>query len=253
MATARYHILPEEGRPSIDSIPESESLLGPLGLSSPPIPKKPFTITYHPTFILRLVILGPLIATLVLYILSQNGFTVPAIVFLTFAILRNVLVLLQHFGEFVKIKINVEFVGREMTLGGSQGREMKKRIRHFGKRSVQVVIDLTLIAVLLITSLVAYHNLDRWFWDGQTIIPGSVNCWVALPLYLVASIDMGRPSRISMTTAITLNMGRDKDKHLPTTAVPQGAYGDVEAGFVDVDEVETRAPAQARKTRNDSP
>ncbi|KAH8799788.1 hypothetical protein F5884DRAFT_117157 [Xylogone sp. PMI_703] len=255
MAGARYHILPEEGRPSTDSMADdSERLLGPINISSPSTPKKPFTISYHPTFILRVIIVALLVTTFALYITSRNGFAIPAIIFLGIAIARNVLVLLGHFGEFVKIRINVEIVGREVGAGG-RCREARKKFRGLGKRSIQLAIDALLIIILTITSAVTFSNIDHWWYYGGYVVPGSITCWVALPLYAVAAIDMGKPSRILFTTTMSLNLGKEKDDRSARPAPQPETYrdGDLESSIIAVDEEETRDSVPSKKTRDESP
>lgn len=167
MSNPRYHLLPEEGRPSTDSVREDERLLG-------SIPKKPITFTGHPTFFLRLVALGLFIAAFVFHIVSRCIPSRAAIVFLAFAITRNALIILNHV-----VKIKIECVRRDGTPARrNQGKS--KIMKLLASRLSQFIIDFILIIpLLLIGSLVVKFSWLRW--PGR--LPATVACiitWVAM-------------------------------------------------------------------------
>jgi hypothetical protein len=68
-ATSRYHRLPEDNRPSIDSkAGDNERLLGAMSPTSLNKGTKGFKFSYHPTFFLRLLVLALYITGLTLFL-----------------------------------------------------------------------------------------------------------------------------------------------------------------------------------------
>lgn len=185
-ADTPYHHLPEEpDRPSIETIPgDDQPLLDPLyDDDSPPPPKKrifKFKFSYHPTFHLRLAVLCLSICAFSVFIASRHSNAIPSIIFLAFAILRNVVVLYYHLVGHSLIRIRIEIVGR--TASGSNAKPKKWRPSWFPQRLVQVAIDWILIGVLIATTITGKHaELYYYYWDRDTfVLPACVLTWIAL-------------------------------------------------------------------------
>ena len=182
-----YHRLPEEpGRPSVDTIPgDDQPLLDPLydGGDSPPPPKKgifKFKLSYHPTFHLRLATLCLSICAFSVFIASRHSHAIPSIIFLSFAILRNIVVLYYHLVGHSLIRIRIEIVGR--TASASNAKPKKWRPNWFPPRLFQLAIDWILIGVLIATTITgnqAEHY--RYYWNrGTFILPACILTWIAL-------------------------------------------------------------------------
>lgn len=154
-ANTRYYRLPEDNRPSMDSIPDDERLLGPVSEVSDELTslrnQKEIIFSYHPTFIIRLINLIFLTIGLAFFIVSRQRRAIAAIVFTSFALLRNFLVLFQHLiGRWIQFR--VEIVGNSSyTLQGKAPSWLKR-----GR--IQVAIDLVITLGLLIAVPIAYNH-----------------------------------------------------------------------------------------------
>ena len=73
-ANTRYHRLPEGNRASFEApARDPELLLGSLSAGGNPTPpQKVQTFSYHPTLFLRLVVIGLLIASLILFVIARR-------------------------------------------------------------------------------------------------------------------------------------------------------------------------------------
>lgn len=174
MSDTRYHLLPEEGRPSTDSVREDERLLGVFGISAPCVPKKSITFTYHPTLLLRLIAVALFIVSFAFHILSGSAPSCAAVAFLSFAITRNIMVLLTHI-----VRIKVEFGGvREETPG--RIKHGKSKIGRFStKRWPQLIIDFVLLVLLVIMTLIVQFSGMRWSQRYNAIVACIIS-WVAM-------------------------------------------------------------------------
>ena len=185
-ADTPYHRLPEEdnARPSMETIPgDDQRLLDPLyDDDSPPPPKKElfkFKLSYHPTFYLRLVALCLFISSFGVFIASEHTNAIPSSIFLSFTILRNIIILYYHLVGHSLIRIRIEIVGR--TASTSSAKPRKWRPSWFPQRLVQVAIDWTLIGVLLATTITGHHaELYHYRWDRGMVLPAAILSWVAL-------------------------------------------------------------------------
>jgi hypothetical protein len=187
-ADTPYHRLPEDSRPSMDSIPgDDQRLIDPDPLyddDEPAPPKKGsfnFKLTYHPTFYLRLLALCLFISAFGIFI-AASGYSnsIPSIVFLSFAILRNIIVLYFHLVGHSLIRIHVEIVGRPTSTSSSHPKEWRPSVLH--RRLFQVAIDWILIGVLIVTTITAKFSERRWYYFGHSnlVLTACILSWIAL-------------------------------------------------------------------------
>lgn len=180
-----YHRLPEDNRPSMDSLlpGDDQGLLDTDSLydeDSPPKKGHNLKISYHPTSYIRLLVLCLFICAFAVFIASKHGKAIPATVFLGFAILRQITVLYFHLIGHCFIRIRVEIVGRKAST-----RNSKPKGGHpdwLKQRRIQFAIDWLIIISLIITSCIAQINEDRgWYSFRSTLVmPGCIICWVAM-------------------------------------------------------------------------
>jgi hypothetical protein len=190
-AESPYHRLPENDapRPSMDTIPgDDHRLLDTESLydhGSPPPPNAglyKFKLSYHPTFYLRLLVLCLFISAFGIFVGSRRSHAIPATIFLSFAILRNILVLYSHLVRRCFIRIHIEIIGRASSVNS---KPKKWRPTWLEQRSVQILIDWVLIVILLITTITAqkgeaHYYTWRYHWRNGLVLPGCVLCWIAL-------------------------------------------------------------------------
>lgn len=186
-AEPSYHPLVDDSRASMESLPsDSQRLLDPDPQdtdSRPPAPKKGvfrLRLSYHPTVYLRLLVLCLFISAFGVFIASQQPNTIPSIVFLSFAILRNIVVLYCHFVGNYFIRVHIEIVG--LTSSTSNSKPKKWHSSWFQQRLFQIAIDWILIGVLIATSVTAKFNQRRWYsWAYEaTVLPACILTWIAL-------------------------------------------------------------------------
>lgn len=220
-ANTRYHRLPEDNHASFEApTRDPELLLGPLsGAENPAPPKKGHKFSYHPTLFLRLVVVGLLVASLILFVIARRPRSLSAIIFVCIVLVRNVLVVFHSFvARFIRIRIDVELVSRPS--------DPKKPTRGcpswLKKGPIHVALDLILAFILLITVIIATQG--SYHWDQRSVVPACILTWVAIPLFAVSAADMGNPSTITGT--ICFDYSKDKKPELPE--LPR-VYRDVEA------------------------
>lgn len=175
----QYHQLPDDNRPSLESIPgDEERLLNPLEdelYESPPKKRTEFNFSHHPTFFLRLLNVCLLSISLSFFIVTEQNNGIAAIVFICLALLRNVLIVFRHFmSRWVHFRI--ELVGSSKRTG--------RLPAWLKKGAIQVIIDLLLFTTLIITVSVA-SKPDYW-WRRNTglLLPGCILGWISLLVFL---------------------------------------------------------------------
>src|SRR5580700_10703000 len=113
--TTRYHLLPEDNRPSEDeSAADNERLLG-APHDDPTPPKERFHVSGHATIYTRLAVICLLIPAFVILITPGTPQTLPVEILGMICVVRNALVLLFHFVSPC-FRIRIEFVGRSTSL-----------------------------------------------------------------------------------------------------------------------------------------
>lgn len=173
----RYHLLPDENRPSLDStIGDDQQLLEPTddGQDTPPSKTKELTFSYHPTLVLRLLNIILFTISLAFFIVTRDDRTIAAIVFTCFALLRNLLVLSHHLSTRW-IHIRFEMVATSKSV------RAKKTPAWLGK-AIQIALDQLLVFTLLITVTVAYKSSHSyWYgWEHPLLLPACVLGWIAM-------------------------------------------------------------------------
>lgn len=255
-ADSPYHRLPEDNRPSMDSTPGDDQRLidsDPLYDDDEPAPPKKgtfnFKLSYHPTFYLRLLALCLFISAFGIFTAaaSRHSNAIPSTAFLSIAILRNIVVLYFHLVGHSLIRIHIEIVGRTTSTSNSQPKKWRPSVLH--RRLVQVAIDWILIGILIATTITAKFGEHRWYyWNRNTLVlPACILSWIALPIYALSTIDMGKPSRLKVANAVAFDTSKEKED-AGETVLPRT--------YRDVEDVEASGGLQGdmtRKTGADSP
>jgi hypothetical protein len=134
-ATTRYHLLPEDNRPSEDEIAvDNERIIG-SPRDDPTLPKKHFHISGHAAIFTRLAVICLLVPAFVILIIPGASATLPVEILIMICIVRNLLVLFFHFVRPC-CRIRIEFEGRSPSL------PIRMDLNHwFTMRWVQIAID----------------------------------------------------------------------------------------------------------------
>jgi hypothetical protein len=176
-ANTRYHRLPEGDRASFEApARDPELLLGSLSAGGNPTPpKKVQKFSYHPTLFLRLVVIGLLIASFILFVIARQSSSLAPMIFVCITLVRNVFVVFHNVvARFIRIRIDFELISRPS--------DPKKPARGcpswLEKGLIQVVLDLILVSILLITVIIAEQR--SFYWSERSIIPGCILAWVAM-------------------------------------------------------------------------
>jgi len=222
--SSRYHLLHGDNRPSLDSLAgDDERLLGPAE-DEPISPTKGrgFRFSFHPTSYLRSLIFILHTISFAFFIVAHRKSAIPAILFTSFAMVRNLSVLLHH-GVARHIHFHVEFVGT------SRSNRLPKvpALRHSIKKEwVQVAIDLFIIGLLIIAIPIALKaNRGHYYWRRPTLLlEGCVLGWVAMALQVLAVFDTGSPSKFTITGGFRVNSDNKNER---TASLPHH-HGDVE-------------------------
>lgn len=155
MSSSRYSpLLADDQRPSLDSTDpanEETHLLNGLITTSP---SRPFATTYHPTILSRSLGLLLLIPAFIIFTVhnSHHSYT-PAIVFVSFAIFRQLVVLGSHFGSQL-IVIRIEVVHPRLKAASVKSQE--KSI----KRIAALVVDGGILLGLLVCLSLVAHGIS---------------------------------------------------------------------------------------------
>jgi hypothetical protein len=176
-ANTRYHRLPEEDHASFEAPNrDPELLLGPLShRENPTSPKKEHKFSYHPTLFLRLIVVGLLIASLVLFLIARRPRSLSAIIFVCIVLIRNILVVFHNFvARFIRIRIDVELIDRP-----SDPKKPARGCPSWLKTGpIHVAVDLILAFILLITVIIATQG--SYYWYYKSVIPACILSWVAM-------------------------------------------------------------------------
>lgn len=152
MASSRTPLLADDHHRnslSSDDDRDETTLLGGLATTSP---TRPFAAHFYPSLALRGIALVLALPAFIIFIVHGPHYA-GAIVFLSFAIARQLVVLVSHFGSrIVSIKIEVVHPG----LKGVSARAQEKWI----KQGVAAVTDGVILLGLLITLSLTAHEVD---------------------------------------------------------------------------------------------
>jgi hypothetical protein len=151
MASSRTPLLADDQRHSIDSTYDDEetALLGGLATTSP---TRPFATSFYPTLYTRSIALILAIPAFIIFVVLGPNYA-PSIVFLSFAIARQVVVLGSHFGSQI-IVIHIEVVHHRLK--GVSARAQETWI----KKIVAAVIDVIILLGMLVTLSLVAHKID---------------------------------------------------------------------------------------------
>jgi hypothetical protein len=112
---------------------------------------------------------------LAFFIVSRQRKAIAAIVFTCFVIVRNILVLFQHFiGRW--IRFHIEIVGTSRSTRPGNAPRWLKRGR------MQIAIDLVIALALLITVTIAHNGgrADNYWWPfPHLLLPACILGWIA--------------------------------------------------------------------------
>jgi hypothetical protein len=157
MASSRTPLLADD-RHSIDSTAEEETaLLGGLFTTSP---TRPFATSFYPTLFTRSLALILALPSFIIFIIHGPHYA-AAIVFLSFALARQLFILGSHFGSQILV-IHIEVVHHRLK--GVSARAQEKWI----KKSVAAFIDGVILLGLLVTLSLVAHRVDvsRGFYNS---------------------------------------------------------------------------------------
>jgi hypothetical protein len=169
MASSRTPLLADDQRQSIDSTYDDEetALLGGLATTSP---RRPFATSFYPTLYTRSIALILAIPAFIIFIVHGPHYA-PSIVFLSFAIARQVIVLGSHFGSQI-IVIHIEVVHHRLKGVSAKAQET------WIKKIVAAVIDGIILLGMLVTLSLVAHEID---WCRQSCyLPATVTHAVIL-------------------------------------------------------------------------
>jgi hypothetical protein len=179
-ATTRYHLLPEDNRPSLDeNTRDSQRLLGAFR-DDPTPPKKGFHISGHPTAMARLLVLPLLLATMIIFLIPEPGAALPCDILMIICMVRNVMVLYSHFVSPIVlpiVRVHIEFVGRSPSLP-----IRKDRPDWLDQRWVQITIDILIWIPLFICLTVVGSGIACYAHvpcSRRELLPGLIMAWIA--------------------------------------------------------------------------
>ena len=168
MASSRTPLLADDQRHSFDSADEEETLL--LGGFATTSPTRPFATNFYPTLYTRGISLVLLIPAFIIFVVHGPHYA-ATIVFLSFAIARQCVVLGSFFGSQILV-IHIEVV--HDRLKGVSARAQETWI----KKIVALVIDGIILLGMLITLSLVAHEVDVC--HGSCWLPATVTHAVIL-------------------------------------------------------------------------
>jgi hypothetical protein len=158
MASSRAPLLADNHRQSLDSTYDDEvtPLLGGLATTSP---TRPFATSFYPTLYARAVALVLAIPAFIIFVV-EGGSYAPSIVFLSFAIARQLVVLGSYFGSQVVV-IHIEIVHPQWKSVSARAQEK------WIKKSVAGLIDGIILLGLLITLALVAQKVDNYWLPAE--------------------------------------------------------------------------------------
>lgn len=168
MASARYHRVPEEenrGRVSLDSSIGDNNVDSELLLSDPmrtsdhhDPPAKQHKFSFHPTLLSRSLAVAVFIMSCILLGSSRRNRNIFALVILSLAIIRNVIVIIHHLFSR-KIRIRIEY--RNQRLGFPKS---DLKIPGWLKTTAHILVDILLVVLLIIAGIIATQGSKGWYY-----------------------------------------------------------------------------------------
>jgi hypothetical protein len=169
MASSRTPLLADDQRYSIDSTYDDEetALLGGLATTSP---TRPFATSFYPTLYTRSIALILAIPAFIIFVVHGPHYA-PSIVFLSFAIARQVVVLGSHFGSQIVV-IHIEVVHHRLKSVSAKAQET------WIKKIAAAVTDGIIWLGMLVTLSLVAHEIDGC--RGSCSLPATVTHAVIL-------------------------------------------------------------------------
>ncbi|KIN07118.1 hypothetical protein OIDMADRAFT_15995, partial [Oidiodendron maius Zn] len=228
MASSRTPLLADDRQRisiSSDDDPEETALLGGLATSSP---TRPFATHFYPSLALRGLALVLALPAFIIFIVHGPHYA-GAIVFLSFAIARQLVVLVSHFGSRI-VNIRIEVV--HPKLKGVSTRAQEKWI----KRSVAAITDGVILLGMLITLSFTAHEVDackRYCYLPRTVTHAVILGFIAFGLLILSVPDFGSPNLLAMDIAVEKPTGGPVKL---TTSILLGEQEDAEDIITEPDE-----------------
>lgn len=177
----RYHRLPEDNRPSLDSTGEDERLLDPRGDNhddAPTSPKqKTFKYCFHPTILLRFVSAVLYLSAAIVFLVSNRHNSIPGSIFAFIAMGRQVWVLLHYLlTRFIRVRVRIEL----RQSGSSITTKPKKKLPSWLLLGfVQVAIDV-ILAILALATAIPIPHYDIWYYAYGPVLGGKIVVFIAM-------------------------------------------------------------------------
>jgi formate/nitrite transporter FocA (FNT family) len=166
MASSRTPLLADPNRhfmePNYDE--EETALLGGFATTSP---TRPFATSFCPTLFLRGLALIVAIPAFIIFIVEGPSYS-PSIVFLSFAIARQLVVLGSHFGSQIMV-VHIEIVHPKWKSVSAKAQEK------WIKKTVAGAFDAGILLGLLVSLAIVAHKVDT-----ANRVPQSVTAAVIL-------------------------------------------------------------------------
>jgi len=196
MASSRTPLLADDQRHSIESSYDDEetALLGGLATTSP---TRPFATSFYPTHYTRSIALILAIPAFIIFVIHGPHYA-PSIVFLSFAIARQVVVLGSHFGSQIVV-IHIEVVHHRLKGVSAKAQET------WIKKIVAAVIDGIILVGMLVTLSLVTHEVDwcrRSCYLPATVTHAAILGFITFGLLLLSVPDFGNPNLVTMAIAV---------------------------------------------------
>lgn len=153
-------------RRSIDSADDEETAL--LGGFATTSPSRPFATSFYPTLYTRGLALILAIPAFILFVAHGPHFA-PSIVFLSFAIARQLVVLGSYFGSQIVV-IHIEVVHHRLK--GVSARAQERWI----KKSAALAVDGIILLGMLVTLSLVAHNvaISHYYHSWRPLVTAAV-------------------------------------------------------------------------------
>ncbi|KAH7370866.1 hypothetical protein BKA65DRAFT_545565 [Rhexocercosporidium sp. MPI-PUGE-AT-0058] len=157
-------------------------------------PSLPYTTTFHPTLHIRTFAFLLLLPSFILFTLLGPAYA-PVIVFLSFALARQLFILIAHFSANIVI-IRIEVVHSKLKAASDKAQEK------WVKRSVAAGVDGVILLGLLVTLAVVAKGVDVCGNGCQVAEAGVVLGFLGFGLLLISVPDFGNPELVTMGVTI---------------------------------------------------
>jgi hypothetical protein len=124
-----------------------------LTLPKPTLPSLPLSTTFHPTLHTRSLALILIVPSFILFTLHGPAYA-PTIVFLSFAIFRQLVILISHFGSQIVV-IRIEVVHHRLKAASAKAQEK------WIKRGVAAAVDAGILIGMLVTLALVAWRVDN--------------------------------------------------------------------------------------------